>query len=533
MKKIRVAAYCRYSSEAQKDGYSIKAQLNAIKSWCDKDGYEIVATYIDEARSGTNDVRENFQAMIADSSKGLFDAVVVHKLDRFARDRYDSAIYKKKLKDNGVKVFSVLERLDDSPESIIMEGLLEAMAEYYSANLAREVMKGKKEAAKKNKYLGGTIPIGFDIVDGKHAINPEEAEYVKFIFDKFNAGYNYSEIARYFNDHSLKFRTSAFVSPSHVKGILRNPIYKGTYVFGRNSEVMTTVVTEDAVPAIVSKELWDSTQSLIDSKEAKYRGRHISSEQRAEIYLLTGYVHCGECGSHFFGHRSGRSKKPGYYYRCSHRRAARDAIASHNYASLCHNKMVRKEMLESYTIAYIEKLITDHESLSFIADELNKKIAAYSSSVEGVDDVKKALDKLKVQQNKLLDLYLEEKLSKEQYEEKNKALLEKRTLFEKKLNSVNIVKLPKINATMLKELIGSIRSSSISGSKNKDYERKLISTFLHRIDVYSDHLEYTFNFPIGNDGSFTSKVSRDVCNVNYALTNLANLKSSICGLLDP
>ena len=107
---MKVVAYCRYSSENQRDGYSIEAQMRAINDFCKKEGHELINTYIDEARSGTSDNREAFQQMIEDSSKKVFGAIVVHKLDRFARDRYDSAIYKKKLKDNGVRLISVLKR---------------------------------------------------------------------------------------------------------------------------------------------------------------------------------------------------------------------------------------------------------------------------------------------------------------------------------------------------------------------------------------------------------------------------------------
>jgi Site-specific recombinases, DNA invertase Pin homologs len=132
----RVAVYARFSSDNQRDE-SIDAQVRAIRKYCEDNGYIVVKVYIDRAKSATSDKRPAFQQMIADSALGLFDVVMVHKLDRFSRDRYDSAVYKHKLKKNGVRVFSVLERLDDSPESIMMESVLSGMAEHYSKNLAR------------------------------------------------------------------------------------------------------------------------------------------------------------------------------------------------------------------------------------------------------------------------------------------------------------------------------------------------------------------------------------------------------------
>lgn len=142
----RAALYARFSSDNQRTE-SIDAQVRAMKDFCTQNKWKIVDTYVDEAYSATNDRRPSFQRMIEDSGKGMFDIVLVHKLDRFSRNRYDSAIYKNKLKHNGVRLYSVLERLDDSPESIILESMLESIGEYYSSNIAREVMKGLKENA--------------------------------------------------------------------------------------------------------------------------------------------------------------------------------------------------------------------------------------------------------------------------------------------------------------------------------------------------------------------------------------------------
>ena len=150
----RVALYARFSSDNQRTE-SIDAQIRAMKAYCQQRRFVIVNTYIDEAKSATTDRRPAFQQMIADSKDRNFNILLVHKLDRFARNRYDSAVYKRELKKNGVTVYSVLENLDDSPESIMMESVLEGMSEYYSQNLAREVMKGMRETALQGKHTGG------------------------------------------------------------------------------------------------------------------------------------------------------------------------------------------------------------------------------------------------------------------------------------------------------------------------------------------------------------------------------------------
>ena len=189
----KVAQYARFSSDNQRSE-SIDAQIRAMNQFCKQNHWQVVSTYTDEARSATTDNRPQFQQMIADSSKGLFDIVLVHKLDRFSRDRYDSAIYKKKLKKNHVKLCSVLERMDDSPESIMMEAVLEGMSEYYSKNLAREVMKGMNETALQCKHTGGCPPLGYDLDENRHlVINEQEAQAVRIIFQMFADGYGYSE----------------------------------------------------------------------------------------------------------------------------------------------------------------------------------------------------------------------------------------------------------------------------------------------------------------------------------------------------
>lgn len=137
----KAVAYARFSSDNQRQE-SIDAQVRAINEYCSKHDIQLVKIYADAAQSATTDKREQFLEMMNDLKKKAFDYIIVHKLDRFSRDRYDSAYYKKLIKDNGVTLISVTEQIDNSPESVILESILEGMAEYYSKNLAREVRKG-------------------------------------------------------------------------------------------------------------------------------------------------------------------------------------------------------------------------------------------------------------------------------------------------------------------------------------------------------------------------------------------------------
>ena len=192
----KAVLYARFSSTNQRDE-SIDAQERAIKEFARSNNIEIVGEYIDRAKSATTDDRPNFQKMIADSAKKDFELVLVHKLDRFARNRNDSIVNRTRLRRNGVSLLSVTEPLDDTkPEAIILEAVLEAMAEYYSKNLAREVKKGLKENALKCQHTGGRPPLGYDVDEATRqlVINPVEAEAVRLIYRMVNNGHGYHDI---------------------------------------------------------------------------------------------------------------------------------------------------------------------------------------------------------------------------------------------------------------------------------------------------------------------------------------------------
>ena len=229
----KAVAYARFSSDNQREE-SIDAQLRAIEEYAERNNILIIDNFIDEARSATNDNRPAFQKMIEASYNNNFEHVLVHKLDRFSRDRYDSAIYKRKLKLNGVSVLSVLENLDNSPESIILESVLEGMNEYYSKNLSREVKKGLKENALKCKFNGGSPPLGYDVDDNKELIiNDDEARAVRLIYERYLSGHGYSTIQDNLNNLGYKTKKGNEFSKNSIYEILRKEKYIGKYVFKR------------------------------------------------------------------------------------------------------------------------------------------------------------------------------------------------------------------------------------------------------------------------------------------------------------
>lgn len=183
----RAVIYARYSSEKQNE-QSIEGQLHECDAFAKTHDLLIVKTYIDRALSAKTDNRPSFRQMIKDSNNGTFDAVIVYKTDRFARNRYDSALYKAKLKKNNIKIFYAKENIPDGPEGIILESMLEGFAEYYSAELSQKVKRGIKENVRKGLSFGGSCPYGYKIIDKKYTINTIQQPHVKKIFTEYAAG---------------------------------------------------------------------------------------------------------------------------------------------------------------------------------------------------------------------------------------------------------------------------------------------------------------------------------------------------------
>ena len=372
----KAVAYARFSSDNQRDE-SIDAQLRAIRKYADDNGIEIVHEYIDRAKTGTNADRESFQEMLNDSRDGGFSLVIVHKLDRFARNRFDSAISKAKLKNNGVRVVSVLEHLDDTPESIIItEGLLEAMSEYYSANLSREVMKGMKENALSCKHTGGKPPLGYHVgEDMRLEIDEREAPFVKFIFDAILNGMTYSEIISELNKRGAKTKKGGTFGKNSLHAILTNEKYTGVYIYNRavsknasgkrnnhkSKDAENIIRIEGGVPRIISKEKFDAVQKIL----GKRRSLSHTKSSAKESYLLAGKIFCGVCGNTYCGNRQKNSH--GYLYityRCNTR--------SRKGTKACRNKEINRDKLEKYVLKLLADVLFDKNRIPATIEEYNK-----------------------------------------------------------------------------------------------------------------------------------------------------------------
>src|SRR5574344_929205 len=273
--------YARYSSNRQTE-QSIEGQVDVCEKYARQNDITIVDQYIDRAMTGTNDKRTAFQRMLKDSSKKIWNYVLVYKIDRFGRNKYEIAINKHTLKQNNVKLVSVMENIPDTPEGIILESVLEGMAEYYSSELSQKVKRGMSETRKKGNFMGGLVPYGYKVENKKILINSAEAEIVKKIYTEYANGKLVVDIRQELLDMGIKNRNREFARNT-LYNLLKSEKYAGIYTF--NGEVYTNLY-----PRIIPNELFEIVRIKVQNN--KY-GKH----KPDIVYLLKNKLVCGYCGN--------------------------------------------------------------------------------------------------------------------------------------------------------------------------------------------------------------------------------------------
>lgn len=342
-----VVLYLRYSSERQNE-QSIEGQRRVCEKYCESMGYTIVGEYADRALSAAKDTdkRVNFQRMIKDSDKKLWNGVIVYKLDRFARNRYDSATYKARLKKNGVRVISATENISDNPEGIILESVLEGMAEFYSKELSQKITRGMYESALKCNSCGGHISLGYKIENKKLVIDQKNAPIVRKAFEMYANGHSVAYICQVLNDAGYRTKTGSPFNKNSFHSMFRNKKYIGQYKF-------MDVVVDGGVPALIDKETFDKVQVILDKKaQAPARSKALVD------YMLSGKVICGHCNQLATGTAStSHTGRKYFYYTCSGRRG-------HNG---CTKTPIRKELLEEAVVNDTVEMLTP-EVIDYLAD---------------------------------------------------------------------------------------------------------------------------------------------------------------------
>lgn len=348
----RLVAYYRYSGGSRQTEQSIEGQRHDCEAYARAHGLTIQHEYIDRHISGKTDDRPAFQQMISDSDLHHFDAVICWKTDRLARNRYDSAIYKNRLRKNGIKILYAAETVVDGPEGIILEGLMESLAEYYSAELSQKLRRGQRESAMKCIALGGNRSFGYDIGPDKHyCINEQQAPAVHYIFEQYAAGHTAAEIVAHLNASDLRTSRGHEFNKNSILRIITNEMYLGVY---KHSDIRI----EGGVPAMIDRDLFDRCQKQLAYNRA--RGGCASRERRAD-YILSGKLFCGLCARPMKGiSGTGRHGDKHYYYACPGRTDKKG----------CTKSSIEKTALESAIVRATAQYVLAPEKLQQIIDQI-------------------------------------------------------------------------------------------------------------------------------------------------------------------
>ena len=466
---MNAVIYARYSSDSQREE-SIEGQLRECREYAERNNMTIVGTYIDRALSAKTADRPEFQHMIKDSAKELFEIVLVWKLDRFSRDRYDSAHYKHILKKNGVKVISAKEHISEGPEGIILEAMLEGYAEFYSAELSEKIHRGQKENALKGKNNGGGVPLGYllDKKAQKLVIDPTTAPLVVEVFEKYADGKSVRSIVEDFNARGLKTKRGQPFNINSFSSLLKNRKYIGEYRY-------QDVVIEGGVPAIVPEDLFNRVQERME------KNRHAPAMAKAkEDYLLTTKLFCGKCERMMVG-ESGKSHTGAmhYYYKCSGAKRLKD----------CDKKAVRKDWIERVVVRLTMQRVMDEEKINRLIDAilvmqeqedtttpaLRSQLAETESSIGNIlkaieqgiftPSTKQRLDELEARKEEILVNIQTAELQK-----------------------------PKLTREQMTAWFEQFRHGDPA---NREFQKRLIDTFVNAVYVFDDKLVLTYNYQHG------------------------------------
>lgn len=453
--------YARFSSHSQTE-QSIEGQLSTCYDYATANNITVVGEYIDRAKSGTTDSRIEFQRMISDSARHTFDSVLVYQLDRFARNRYDSAINKAKLKKNGVRVISARENIADDASGILVEGVLESMAEYYSAELSQKIQRGMGINGAKCLSTGSNPGLGLTVdADKRIVVDPDTAPIVKSIFEQYVAGATVKAIIDQLNAMGVKTSKGGPFNKNSFRRMLQNKRYIGIYTY-KGQE------TPNAIPRIIDDDLFERAQArLMKSKKAPAQAK-----AKAE-YLLTTKLFCGHCREMMTGY-AGTSKTGTvhHYYICNGRKA-----------KVCTKKNVKKEYIEDLLVQKCREQLTD-ENIRIIA----KEVAAVCTTDYNSSFLKSLRVKLK-EVEKAIDNLLTA-LESGQAADVITARISQRTAEKQELERQIAIEMQGQIPINEKEILFFLHSLQKGVADSEKYRKMLINIFLVAAYLYDDKLTY-------------------------------------------
>lgn len=464
---MNAVIYARYSSDRQTEN-SIDFQLRAGYAYCEAKQLHVVGEYIDRAISGTTDNRPDFQRMIKDAKKQQFAFVIVYRFDRFARNRYDSAIYKKELESYGIRVLSTEESIGTGDEGIILESIYEAMAESYSRKLSKIVTQGMRETALKGQSTGGNLALGYRFANHFVEIDEKLEPAIKYCYEARAERIPKKKIADEINARGYRTKKGNPFSINNVTKILTNPIYKGVWLY---------MGIERPCPAIISEELWDKVQE-IEQSEKKLRGK----KEANAVYYLSGKIFCGNCGAVLAGDcGTSRHGTKHFYYSCAKRKKSRSCI----------KKSEKKDFLEWYVCEQTALHVLTEKRIKEIA----KEVSALHEQDSGRAEIKKLEQRLK-DIDRELDAAADALIRTSSPVMINKinekaALLEaQQAEAELELSKLQVKQDFKLTAADVEKYLKSFTKGDLL---DEEFRRRMINALINAVYVYDDKVVIYYN----------------------------------------
>lgn len=472
--------YARYSPGPNQTEQSIEGQLRVCYDYAEREGYSVVSEYIDRAITGRSDDRPDFQRMLADAKKKHFQYVIVYKLDRFARNRYDSAIHKHSLKQHGVRVVSAMENIGDNPESIILEAILEASAEYYSVDLSQKIKRGRHDAAKNGKHIGGGLPWGYKSVEGEVMLDERKRPYWKQALEQYADGVPKKDVIGAINDAGFRNRNGKpFGLTAFQKGFI-SPINIGVLKQGEFIHECPAVISEETFKKIL---------------ERNKLNKRIGGRNKAKVeYVLSGKLFCGYCGSAMLG-VPGKGRHGGifHYYSCGGRRR-------HNG---CKKKHEKKDFIEWYIVEQtIEYVLTPARMKSIAAAVVAEYDKEFNNSK--IKELERMIAKLDRDIEKYVEMLLEApKAARVKINEKIELFDQQKTDLEIDLTKLRI-------ATGIRyteeDIMAWLKQFCKGDLFDESFRRRIIDVFVNSVYLYDDRTVVFYNIRGGKQVSYMEMI---------------------------
>ncbi len=459
------AIYARYSDGPAQTDQSIEGQVADCQAFAESKGIQIIEIYADRHVSGTSlDGRHEFKRMMHDAESGAFDYVITWKIDRFGRNREDIALGKMRLRKAGVNLLYAKESVPEGPEGIILESVLEGLAEYYSADLRQKITRGIRETAKKGLHNGSPLPIGYKTDSERRiVIDEEKAAVVREAFRMHINGATMPELIKLFADYGIVGQRGGKIGQGVIYRMLRNERYLGRFEV-QGIEIPVEPIIDEA--------------TFLEAANHFKTSRNNAAGRAKVKYLLSLKCYCAYCGEMLVANTgTGKNGTKYHYYKCGGRRRGNGCEFEPLVRDEFEDKIIEatmKDMLQDNIIEEISQRVIE----IYNSDSENSKLAFYEREL--AENRKKQKNILKALEDGTQSRSLTNRIAELEDEEDELALEIARLKIKK----------PALTAGVVKAWLSSFKDGNVD---DPDFRQKLVDTFIARIEVKNDEALIFYN----------------------------------------